>query len=1284
MKRAAKSILRGWGTILLAAGAALGAWAGAVTSNARYCVIDLSGGPSASTYPVSYLANAPSTGWTDEYKTEKLVLRRIAPGTFKMGGTIETTLSKPFYVGVFEVTQKQYELVTGDNPCSSTEFGKGDAYPVHYVSYNDIRGSVNGSGWPVSAAVDDDSFLGKIQSRTGLDIDLPTEAQWEYACRAGTTTTYSYGDVANPQYMWCATSGAHTVGMKMPNAWGLYDMHGNEWELCLDWNGTLVGGTDPKGAEASSYRVQRGGSWYYNTSISTSSFRLNAVPSDRNNSRGFRLCCPAEPTAEPDELAMLEAAFDGLPATIESDGAGGWKVTLTNDVDGADLPIEIPDNVGSLTLDLGGRDLIGADGEDGGVGETALPGGDGRPAIRIVPDEGDGEPTVLTVTTTGGDALVKGGDGGEGNPPGNGAPAIEVANGVQDGVLINVGEGVTVQGGGVPAIVGAVGENNGTLVKVEVAVPTITGKEYTGETLTADISATALYTVVNDGGVTVGNYPVTLTLVDPENYRWADGDSEPLTLVFAISLAANAWIREPSISDWISGTTPSEPDLGEAAFGTASVTYSNADGDLGTDRPEEAGQYVATFTVEGTDNYSGLTNHVSFAVRKRAENTLKVGEYFKATLAELGYDVPTNGTPYNVVAKGLPAGLSLKYNAAVTKKDKKGKTVVVKKAKVEWWIEGVPTAALDFLTNPPYLVITAEGSTVPEPLSVEVLAQDVVELGDLALGQSLDEQFYLPGVTNGWTVSGLPTGLKYTAKALTEKWKSGNKVMIVTNTLPYTVYGKTTKAGLFTVTAKKKKGSYFETMRFRVLVTPKDVDTARFGEGLTNLTTMAYVPFAWDLTNDVSSVGGKVAKVTGLPAGLTFASANTYAYTNAKKKTGKYLKQAGQTVVGTPTKPGTYVVTFTKNVKSGSKTVAKTAQILWKVVANDAELSLGFNTAGGVIENGTVGLKYGDLLAFGATDGAKVTASGLPAGIKLAELGGGQYAFTGFTTKAGTYLVTVKATLKGKSVTQRVALKVEGLPAWAKGTFNGMVTGGAGTTNGLATVTVSSAGKISGKFQELGTNWTLSAASYTAAAGLPPCQDAFICSNVVAKYAYKVKSGKKTQTRYVERTFELEVCEGMCGEVALGCAAMTELGNADVLSASSFTAWQNLWGRADYKSAGKRLFYTSKAKPYRIFAVTGVSEEGAAIGLIEAETLSIKVTPAGAVAATLSFDTGKTKKDPKTKKTVKVIYKATCATTVVPTAAADADPFTGEVPLFFAPSPANGFTGYAGSASLSQ
>ncbi len=636
---------------------------------------------------------------------------------------------------------------------------------------------------------------------------------------------------------------------------------------------------------------------------------------------------------------------------------------------------------------------------------------------------------------------------------------------------------------------------------------------------------------------------------------------------------------------------------------------------------------------------------------------IPAGEYFKATLVELGYDVPTNGTSYSVVAKGLPSGLKLKYNAANKKKKIK--------AKSSWWIEGVPTAAVDFLTNPAYLTITANGTTETLPLMLPVAAQDVTKLDDMALGQTVNASGMLTAVGKGWTVSGLPTGLKFATKKTTAK--IGSKKVTVA---AYSVYGKTTKAGLFNITAKKKKGSFYETLKFRVMVMPKAVNTAVFTESLTNITTMAYVPIAWNLATGEaivpsvlpvpfvpSSSGGKLTKVSGLPTGLTFAAKDTYAYTNAKKKTGKYLKQSGQTIVGTPTKPGTYVVTFTKKVKK----VTKTAQIVWTIVPNDADLSLGFNTKGGVVESGTAGLAYTNLLAFTATAGATVTPSGLPKGITLAgDKDSGNWAFSGFTTKAGTYLVTVKATLNGNTVTQRLALKVDGLPSWAKGTFNGYVEGADGATNGLSTITVSSVGKISGKFQELGTNWTISAASYTDYDAAATNYTAAVTAKYAYKYVTKNVNGKKQKVpQYKMRYFTLTVSSDALGGVAV----------LEEVDGSAVHTWQNLWG-STYKAVGKELFYTSKKAQYKEFPFDGATPEGAALGLTAQEKLTLKVTVKGVVTATMIYDTGKKKKG----KTV--YYKPTCSTVVIPTTAPDADPFEGVAFVYFAPSLANGFAGF--------
>ena len=269
-----------------------------VLSNSKlYCIIDLSAGPNATKYPVSYLGAEPKGGWTDEYKTTKLVLRRIEPGTFVAGEdqkdeSHRVTLTKPFYIGVFEVTQKQYELVTGDNPSAH----RGDMRPVEMVSYDMVRGSSEGGRWPASSAVDADSFMGKFRARTGLEFDLPTEAQWEYACRAGTTTTYSYGNSENGGYMWYSVnsdSKTHPVGAKSANTWGLYDMHGNVNERCLDrWCRTLIYGKDPQGHSSASSHVCRSGSCIFDADSCTSSFRTTCRHWEKYPDLGFRLALP--------------------------------------------------------------------------------------------------------------------------------------------------------------------------------------------------------------------------------------------------------------------------------------------------------------------------------------------------------------------------------------------------------------------------------------------------------------------------------------------------------------------------------------------------------------------------------------------------------------------------------------------------------------------------------------------------------------------------------------------------------------------------------------------------------------------------------------------------------------------------------------------------------------------------------------------------------------------------------------------------------------------------------
>ena len=191
-------------------------------------------------------------------------LRLIPAGEFMMGspGTESyrddnetphrVSITKPFYLGVTEVTQEQYQKVMGTNPSSFN----GPQNPVETVSW--------------AEAVE---FCGKLsampaEKTAGHVYRLPTEAEWEYACCSGTTTAYSFGDDASRlgDYGWFRSnsdSGTHPVGEKKPNAWGLYDMHGGVYEWCQDWYGAYPSGsaTDPTGATSGSFRVPRGGSW---------------------------------------------------------------------------------------------------------------------------------------------------------------------------------------------------------------------------------------------------------------------------------------------------------------------------------------------------------------------------------------------------------------------------------------------------------------------------------------------------------------------------------------------------------------------------------------------------------------------------------------------------------------------------------------------------------------------------------------------------------------------------------------------------------------------------------------------------------------------------------------------------------------------------------------------------------------------------------------------------------------------------------------------------------------
>ena len=235
-------------------------------------------------YNKMLLSSFPDVVVEEKKKTEiEMVL--ISAGTFIMGSPAsekgrskvetqhEVTFTKPFYIGKYVVTQEQWESLGMRNRSD----GEGGNLPVTSVSWEDCQ-----------------EFIKKLNATTSGGYRLPTEAEWEYACRAGTMTAYSFGDEITPKdanYMDSNIGKPVAVGSYKPNAFGLYDMHGNVWEWCEDWFGDYPAEavTDPKGLTTGESRVLRGGSFYSYGSFTRSSNRNEFSPNNRNYSYGFRL-----------------------------------------------------------------------------------------------------------------------------------------------------------------------------------------------------------------------------------------------------------------------------------------------------------------------------------------------------------------------------------------------------------------------------------------------------------------------------------------------------------------------------------------------------------------------------------------------------------------------------------------------------------------------------------------------------------------------------------------------------------------------------------------------------------------------------------------------------------------------------------------------------------------------------------------------------------------------------------------------------------------------------------
>jgi sulfatase modifying factor 1 len=232
-------------------------------------------------------------------KPTTAAFKQIPAGTFTMGSPatetdrqdIETqhpvTISKAFYIQTTEVTQGQWTAVMGTEPWKGKVYVKeGPDYAATYVSWNDAV-----------------AYCKKLSEKEGKTYRLPTEAEWEYACRAGTETRWSFGDDEKEfgDYAWHDRNALdigeeypHQVGLKKPNAFGLHDMHGNVLEWCHDYYGRdyykQSPAKDPTGPTSGSSRVLRGGSWNFDSRSSRSAYRSSRRDADlRDSLLGFRL-----------------------------------------------------------------------------------------------------------------------------------------------------------------------------------------------------------------------------------------------------------------------------------------------------------------------------------------------------------------------------------------------------------------------------------------------------------------------------------------------------------------------------------------------------------------------------------------------------------------------------------------------------------------------------------------------------------------------------------------------------------------------------------------------------------------------------------------------------------------------------------------------------------------------------------------------------------------------------------------------------------------------------------
>ena len=554
-------------------------------------------------------------------------------------------------------------------------------------------------------------------------------------------------------------------------------------------------------------------------------------------------------------------------------------------------------------------------------------------------------------------------------------------------------------------------------------------------------------------------------------------------------------------------------------------------GTIGVDYRTPAPSVVASWEVLG-EVFTGafVPTAEDAAVALAIEN----GSVWYDGSGDFAFDVSSASLP-KMTLKGAPKGVGVKFVSGITYAlYRDGATAIA---------PGTYPIAITAVNQSKASATATVNLIVPNWTSTEV-----GEVYDREFVAGLAVEPFEPGDNpEGLTVKGLPSGLKYNAKADAKKGVSAG-----------TISGTPAKAGYFTVTFSRKIGT--ETYSATATYYVREDLTLKF-DGLDGETFAADCEFELNLGERLDTVTEPKITVSGLPTGLKY---------DAKTLT----------ITGTPTKPGVYTVKASATNYSVKKATEDSTATFTIVVAN---LRSGLYDDV-IVYDGAYPLTVGvydseeSHLRFPVESGAKVSVSGLPAGVKFA-VADGEAVFTGVPTKAGTYTVTITTTIKNMKYVDTITLSVKELPTWATGTFQGSVVLGA-EIGGLVDFTVGASGKISGKANIDGKAWTFAATSYTMmeSGDLDSCYAVGTakCGKEVAEFSLYVYDGG---------------CDGYVGDY-------------------NFVGYRNQWKDADSAAELKKVFaeVQNAYKERGEKNVTALSEDGLTLKLANTGAVTISGT----------------------------------------------------------------------------